>query len=73
VRNVTFRKQPPKSEEGSAAILAREWKLSLQTNCWICNKWNFALVFFNAVKPLDHMEMILETDLVKELNSKVFI
>ena len=70
---MTFKKQPPLDEEGSAATLARQWKLSLHTDCWICNKWNFALVFFNASKPLEHMEMVFEQGLNKELNSKVFV
>ena len=34
-------------ETGKLNLNSGEWKISLRSECWICDKWNFALLFFN--------------------------
>lgn len=54
------------------AMLKREWQLKLCQECWICEKSSFGIVFFNARRPVEHMEMIFDPETATFLNKTTF-
>jgi enoyl-[acyl-carrier-protein] reductase (NADH) len=52
--------------------LKNEWNLKLGQECWICDKSSFAMVFFNAKKPIEHMDVVFDPNSIAFLNQQTF-